>query len=84
MLGIINRRYMGYQKQHSVPNSNIDFSVVDCSAGYVHSKTITATPSPKYFPQHKHNKNFMRHLPTLMRILTNDQHHRGLPLLEIN
>jgi hypothetical protein len=59
--------------RRSVPISNIDFSVVDCLAGYVHPKTITAIRSPKYFPQHELNKNFTRHLSTLMRILTNDQ-----------
>ena len=62
-----------YGLPQSVPSSNIDFSAVECLAGYVHSKTISAIRSPKYFPQHELNKNYTRHLPFLMGILTNNQ-----------
>ena len=59
--------------RRSVPSTNIDFSIVDCLAGYIHSETISAKRSPKYFPQHELNKNYTRHLPTLFQILTNNQ-----------
>jgi hypothetical protein len=58
---------------HSVPAANIDFSLVECLAGYVHAKTISAKRSPKYFPQHELHENYTRHLPTLLQILTNNR-----------
>jgi hypothetical protein len=56
------------------PDSNIDFSTVNCLAGFIHAGTISARRSPRNFPRHDLHDSYHLQLPILLKVLQHTSH----------